>query len=60
MGLLNTQRPHADGINNKIYTVLNDETFEIERDLCAFGSTGGRPSSYLITLVRLITDDVAV
>ena len=41
LGLFNTQRPHTDGIKPKIHTVLNDETSEIERDMCAFGSIGG-------------------
>ena len=43
MGLLDTQRPHADGIKHKTGTVLNDGRSEIERDLCAFGSTGSAP-----------------
>ena len=48
----NTQRPHTDGIKLLKNTVLNDETSEIERDLCGVGSIGGRcPSSYLIALV---------
>ena len=38
-GLFNTQRSHTDGI--KTDTVLSDETSEIKRDLCAFGSIGG-------------------
>ena len=41
LGLLNTQRPQTDGTKLKTDTVLNDETSEIERDLCAFGSGGG-------------------
>ena len=56
--LLNTQRPHTDGIHLKTDTVLNDETSEIERDLCAFGSKGGSVGhsplwniSYIIALV---------
>ena len=41
LGLLNTQRPHTDGIETD--TILNDETSKIKGDLCAFGSTGGVP-----------------
>ena len=41
LGFLNTQRPQTDGTTLKKDTVLNDETSEIERDLCAFGSVGG-------------------
>ena len=41
-GVFNTQPPHTDGIKKrKTDTVLNDETSEIERDLCAFGSIWG-------------------
>ena len=51
--LFDTQRPHTDGIKLKTDTVPNDETSEIERDLCAFGSIGGCPSSYQIALIIL-------
>ena len=45
LGLFNTQRPHTDGTKTETDTVLNYETSEIERDLCAFGSIGWVGSS---------------
>ena len=51
---LGTQRPHADGTKLKADTAINDETPEIERDLCAFGPTLWEcHSSYRITLIAL-------
>ena len=37
------------GSRLKTDTVLNDETSEIERDLCAFGPIGGVPQLLLVS-----------
>ena len=43
------------GSTLKTYTVLNDETSEIEGDLCVFGPIGGGGGAVLIIIVKTRT-----